>query len=339
MDVLFPCVAGLDVHKDTVDACVRRLAPEAKRKATTAVRTFHTTTDQILALADWLAEQGVTHAALESTGVYWKPIGNLLEGQFELLLVNAQHVKQVPGRKTDVKDCEWLAQLLQVGLLRSSFVAPPPQRDLRELTRQRRQLIQTKAAVANRIPRVLEDANVKLGSVASDVLGVSGRQMLRALIDGEDDAAKLAELAQGRLRAKIPALKLALCGRVTEHHRFLLRLLVEEVTQFETWIRRINQGIEAVLPALFAEAIVRLTTIPGLDVRAAETVLAEIGVDLTPFASSGLLAAWAGVSPGNDESAGKRRSGRTPKGNRWLRTTLVQVAWAASRTKDTYFAA
>jgi transposase len=340
MDIVYSCCAGLDVHKDTVVVCVRRLRTGAKRKTDSQVRTFGTMTEQILALADWLVEEGVTHVAMESTGVYWKPIWNLLEsGPYAMLLVNAQHIKQVPGRKTDVKDCEWIAQLLQCGLLRGSFVPPPPQRDLRELTRQRRKLIQAKAAVANRIQKILEDANIKLGSVATDVLGKSGRAMLRALIAGEDDPAVLAELALRKLRAKIPQLRAALRGGVTENHRFLLKLLLEEVTQMEAWIEQLIQRIVAVLPVPFAEAIKRLTTIPGIEERAAENILAEIGVNMDQFASVGHLASWTGMCSGNRQSGGKRYSGRTTKGNLWLRATLVQVAWAASHTKGTYFAA
>jgi transposase len=339
MDIVYPCCAGLDVHKETIVVCVRRLRTGAKQKTESEVRTFGTVTAQILALADWLTEQGVTHLAMESTGVYWKPIWNLLEcGPYEMLLVNAQHIKQVPGRKTDVKDCEWLAQLLQCGLLRGSFVPPPEQRELRELTRQRRQLTQAKSAVANRIQKILEDANIKLGSVASDVLGKSGRDMLRAIIAGQEDAEVLAELARRKLRAKIPQLRLALRGRVTENHRFLLKLLLEEVTQMEAWIEQISQRLVAVFPLPFAEAIQRLTTIPGIDVQAAQNIVAEIGVNMEQFATAGHLASWAGMSSGNRQSGGKRYSGRTTKGNVWLRGTLVQVAWAASHTKETYFA-
>lgn len=337
MDILYPCCAGLDVHKETVVACVRRL--HAKGKVQQPTRTFGTTTSELLALADWLAEQAVTHVAMESTGVYWKPIWNILEGQFEILLVNAQHIKQVPGRKTDVKDAEWIAQLLQHGLLRGSFVPGTPQRELRELTRQRRQLIQARASVANRIQKVLEDANIKLASVATDVLGVSGRDMLEAIIAGQDDPKVLAELARRRLRAKIPQLQLALRGRVTEHHRFLLRLLLDELTHLEGLIARLTERIQRVMPGPFAEAVQRLATIPGIDERAAENILAEIGIAMDQFPSEGHLASWSGMCSGNRESAGKRQSGRTSKGNRWLRATLVQVAWAASHTKGTYLAA
>ena len=337
MDTLYPRCAGLDVHKQTVVACVRRAGAGGKARQQT--RTFGTTTAQLLGLADWLAEEGVTHVAMESTGVYWKPVWNLLEGQFQVLLVNAQHIKQVPGRKTDVRDAEWIAQLLQHGLLKASFVPCTPQRALRELARQRRQLVRAKAALANRIQKVLEDANVKLGSVASDVLGVSGRDMLRALIAGQEDPRVLAELARGKLRAKVPQLQSALRGRVTEHHRFLLGLLLEQVEQHEAWVRRLSERIAAVMPAPFGEAVRRLVTIPGVDERAAQDIVAEVGTDMGQFPSAGHLASWAGMCSGNHESAGKRQGGRTTKGNRWLRVTLVQVAWAASHTKGTYLAA
>jgi transposase len=337
MDILYACCAGLDVHKETVVATVRRRLDNGKIQQQT--RTYGTMTEQLLELADWLDAQGATHLAMESTGVYWKPIWNLLEDRFEILLVNAQHIKHVPGRKTDVKDSEWIAQLLQCGLLRGSFVPAPPQRQLRELTRQRRQLVHSKASVANRIQKVLEDANIKLGSVATDVLGVSGRDMLRALIAGETDPVKLAELARRKLRAKIPALRLALAGRVTEHHRFLLGLLLDELTHLEGLIDRLTARITEVLPAPFVEAIQRLATIPGIDVRAAENILAETGVDMEVFPTDGHLASWVGMCSGQRESAGKRQSGRTRKGNQWLRTTLVQVAWAASHTKHTYLSA
>lgn len=337
MDIVYACCAGLDVHKETVVVTVRRRHDTGKVDQWT--RTYGTMTAQLLELADWLEDEGVTHLAMESTGVYWKPIWNLLESRFEILLVNAQHIKHVPGRKTDVKDSEWIAQLLQCGLLRGSFVPETPQRELRELTRQRRQLVHSKASVSNRIQKVLEDANIKLGSVASDVLGVSGRDMLRALIAGETDPVKLAELARRKLRAKIPALRLALRGRVTEHHRFLLGLLLDELTHLEGLIERLTGRITEVLPTPFAQAIERLVTIPGIDERAAENILAEIGVDMDVFPTAGHLASWTGMCSGQRESAGKRQSGRTRKGNQWLRTTLVQVAWAASHTKRTYLSA
>jgi transposase len=337
MDIVYACCAGLDVHKETVVATVR--CRSGKGSVRQQTRTFGTMTGELLALADWLATEGVTHAAMESTGVYWKPIWNLLEDQFQVLLVNARHIKQVPGRKTDVKDSEWIAQLLQCGLLRGSFVPATPQRHLRELTRQRRQLIQTTAAVANRIQKVLEDANIKLGSVATDVLGVSGRDMLRALVAGQDDPQVLAELARGKLRSKIPALRQALHGRVTDHHRFLLQLLLDEMTHLEALVARLDARIQEELPVPFAQAIRRLDTIPGINGQAAENILAEIGPDMSQFPTAGHLASWAGMCSGNRESAGKRQTGKAGKGNKWLRATLVQTAWAASHTKNTYLSA
>src|SRR4051812_5673323 len=275
---------------------------------------------------------------MESTGVYWKPVFNLIEGQAEVLLVNAQHIKQVPGRKTDVRDCEWIAQLLQHGLLKASFVPPAPIRELRDLTRQRVQLVQERAAVANRIQKVLEDANVKLASVASDVLGESGRSMLRALIGGETDPERLADLARKRLREKLPELRRALRGRVTEHHRFLLRLHLDHLQHLEALVARVGERIETAM-APFADAAGRLATIPGVSERIAEVLVAEVGADMDQFPTSRHLASWAGMCQGNNESAGKRRSGRTTRGSRWLRTALVQAAWAASRSKGTYLSA
>jgi transposase len=336
MDTLYARCAGLDVHKGNVVACLR--CCDRPGKACEEVRTFLAMTRDLLALSDWLAEHGVTHVAMESTGVYWKPVFNLLEGRFTVILVNAEHIKQVPGRKTDVKDCQWIAQLLQHGLLKASFVPPEPIRQLRDLTRQRTQLIGERSAAASRIQKVLEDANIKLAGVATDVLGASGRDMLEALIAGETDPAKLADLARRRLRAKLPALRQALRGRVTEHHRFLLRLHLDHIAQLDELIGRLGGRIEEAL-APFAPALERLQTIPGVSQRAAETVVAEIGNDMGRFPTSGQLAAWAGMCPGNNESAGKRRSGRSRQGNRWLKRILVQAAWAASRTKGTYLAA
>jgi transposase len=336
MDLLYPHCAGCDVHKDSVVVCVRH--QEAGGRVRKEVRTFGTMTRDLLALADWLIAEGVTHVAMESTGVYWRPIYAVLEGHVTILLVNAQHLKQVPGRKTDVRDCEWIAQLLQHGLLRASFVPPPPIRELRELTRQRTVLVAQKASVANRIQKILEDANVKLGSVASDILGKSGRAMIEALIAGETDPAKLADLALRRMRQKIPQLQLALTGRVTPHHRFLFKLLLDEVTALEGFIERLDLHIEeAMVP--FAEVQKRLTTIPGVDRCVAEKVVAEMGVTMDVFASAHHLASWVGLSPGNNESAGKQRSGRITRGNRWLRSVLVQAAWAATRKRNCYLAA
>ena len=295
-------------------------------------------TCDLLALSDWLAGQGVEHVALESTGVYWKPVFNILEGRFGVMLVNARHIKQVPGRKTDVRDCAWIAQLLQHGLLRASFVPPPPIRELRDLTRPRAQLVAEKATAANRIQKVLEDASLKLASEATDVLGESGRDMLRALIAGETDSVALAELARGRLRAKIPQLQLALRGRVTEHRRFLLQPYLEHVDHLEGLMRRLSGRVEEVL-APQAGTVDRLKTIPGVSDRLAEVLVAELGTDMSPFPSADHLASWAGMCPGLDQSAGKRRSGRVPMGNRWLKQALVQAGWAASHTKGTYLSA
>src|SRR3954454_22192357 len=329
VDTLHPCCAGLDVHKQIVVACVRK--SQGGGKVRSEVRTFRTETNALLEMADWLTDEGVTVVAMESTGVYWKPIWNLLEGVVELVLVNAEHIKAVPGRKTDVKDSEWIAQLLQHGLLKPSFVPGKPIRQLRDLTRQRTQLTRQKVRVANRIQKTLEDANVKLASVASDVLGASGRDMLKAIIAGEDDPVVLADLARQRLREKIPQLREALSGQVEDHHRFLLGMLMDRVEFLEAQIARLSARIAEVMPAPFAEAIQRLDTIPGIDLRAAENVIVEVGSDMSQFPSAAHLASWVGVCPGNNESAGKRKSGRTTKGNKWLRVVLVQCAWAASK--------
>jgi transposase len=332
MEIIYPCCAGLDVHKKTIVACVRRLGPDGR--ADVQVQSFGATTVELLALGDWLAAHGVARVAMESTGVYWKPVWHLLEDRFELLLVNAQHIKQVPGRKTDVKDCQWIAELLQYGLLRASFVPPKPIRELRDLTRQRTQLVGERARAVNRVQKVLEDANIKLAGVAADVLGVSGRAMIRSLIVGRDDPSELAELARGRMRSKRPQLREALRGRVDEHHRFLLATLLDQIEALEGLIGRFDARIAAVA-APYEEAVQRMRTIPGVDRRAAEVLLAEVGPDMGQFPTAGHLCSWAGMCPGNNESAGKRRSGRTTPGSRWLRSALVQAAWAASHTKAT----
>ena len=336
MDLILADCAGLDVHKKTVVACIRRTAADGT--VTAEVRTFGTMTAELLALADWLDAAEVRHVAMESTGVYWKPIFNLLEGRFQVILVNAQRLKQVPGRKTDVKDAEWIAQLLQYGLLSPSFIPPPEIRELRDLTRQRTELVRERATVANRIQKILEDANIKLGDVASDVLGVSGRAMIRAIIAGQDDPERLAELARRSLRGKIPELKRALHGRVTEHHRFLLQALLDQIEALEGLIARFGARIDQAMTPMSAAAD-RLRGIPGVGERAAEVILAEVGPDMSVFPTAGHLSSWAGLCPGNHESGGKRRTGKTTKGSQWLRTTLVQVAWAASHTKETIFGA
>jgi transposase len=339
MDTMYPHCAGLDVHKDSVYACVRHLDPGCGGRARREVRSFGTSTRALLALSEWLAAEGVTHAAMESTGVYWHPVWNVLEDRFAVMVVNARHIKQVPGRKTDVTDCQWIAQLLQHGLLRASFVPERAVRELRDLTRQRARLIQEKSRVANRVQRTLETANVKLGSVASDVLGVSGRLMIRALVDGEKTPEQMADLARLRLRDKIPQLREALAGRVTPHHRFMLRRLMDHVEYLEGQIEAFDLQIAEVLRPLERTAVTMLDAIPGVDVRAAQVIVAEIGTDMTRFPSAGHLCSWAGVCPGNHASAGKRKRGATTEGNRWLKRTLMQSAWAASRTRDSYFQA
>jgi len=336
MDTLHRCCAGLDVHKETVVACVRRVSQ--KGQVTKEVRTFSTMTRELLQLGDWLEERQVTHVAMESTGVYWKPVYNLLEDRFEVLLVNAQHIKKVPGRKTDVKDCEWIAELLQHGLLRGSFIPDQPVRELRDLTRQRTQLIRQRASVVNRIHKVLEDANIKLTSVATDVMGRSCQEMLEGLLAGETDTVKLADLAQRRLRSKIPQLRLALEGRLTDHHRFLLRMHLDHIRALEALMGRLSERIEELmLPFAWAEQL--LDTIPGINRETAQSLIAELGANMAQWPTDRHLASWAGLCPGNNESAGKRRSGKTTKGSPWLRRVLVQAAWAAARSKETYLRA
>jgi transposase len=295
-------------------------------------------TDDLLALADWLGERGVTYVAMESTGVFWKPLWNLLEDRFALLLVNAQHVKAVPGRKTDVRDCEWLADLLRHGLLKASFVPDRAHRELRELSRYRTSLVTERAAAVNRLQKVLEGANIKLAAVASNVVGVSARAMLERLLAGDTDTAALAELAKGKLRHKMADLARALVGRLGDHQRFMVAHHLAHVDFLDESIAAVSAEIDArMAPA--AEAVARLDTIPGVGKRTAETLVAEMGTDMSRFPSAGHLASWAGVCPGSDESAGKRRSGRTRKGNPWLRTALVEAAQATARTKNTYLAA
>src|SRR6516162_2784410 len=336
MEVVYPCCCGLDVHKKRITACV--LWAEAKGKSRKEKRGFGTFTHDLLRLADWLAECGVTHVALESTGVYWKPVWNLLEGQFEVLLVNAQHIKAVPGRKTDQKDSEWIANLLQHGLLRASFVPPTPIRELRDLTRYRASLAQEINRIANRIQKVLEDANIKLGSVATDTLGASGRAMLEAIVSGEQDSQRLAEMSRGLLRNKIPQLQQALEGRVTEHHRFLLRELLDHLYFVESKMRRIEQEVEERLGP-FQHEVVRLCTIPGVDRVTAWGLLAEIGLNMRQFPDAQHLASWAGLCPGSHESAGKRKSGKIRKGSLWLRRCLCPAAWAVSTKRNNYLSA
>jgi transposase len=338
MDTLFAKVAGLDVHLKGIQCAVR--CRQESGKLMTQVRSFGTMTRDLRALADYLQALGVTHVAMEATGVLWKPVWNIVEGRFTLLLVNPRHLKKVPGRKTDVSDAEWIAQLLQCGLLRGSFVPPRALRNLRDLTRHRAQLVGEHTRVANRIHKLLEDANIKLGAVASDVLGKSGRAMLRALLRGEQDTDKLADLALRRMRRKIPQLKLALEGNCTAHHRYLLGRLLSHVNYLENQSAQLSVHIAHRLNELLPlEAYARLDAIPGVSRTTIENVLAEIGVDMTIFPDEHHLASWTGICPGNEESAGRRLRSRTRKGNRWLRRALAEAAWAASKVKHSYLSA
>jgi len=299
------------------------------------IKTFSTMSFDLLILRDWLTGNRVTHVAMESTGIYWKPVYNLLEDQFQVLLVNAHHVRALPGRKTDVKDCEWIADLLAHGLVRGSFIPPEPIRDLRDLTRYRKSLIDERIREVNRMHKLLESANIKLASVATNVMGVSGKNMLHALLGGEADPEILAELARGRLRKKIPALKQALEGRVRPHHRFMLETILVHIDFLDESIATVSKEVVSRLDP-FAQTVELLCTIPGVERRTAEVIISEIGTDMSRFPSANHLASWAGLCPGNNESAGKRKTGKTRKGDQWLRRALVEVAWAASRTKESY---
>lgn len=359
MRIMYQRVAGLDVHKKTVVACRMQVTDE--QRIVWETRTFGTMTRDLLQLHDWLGEWDVVQVALESTGDYWKPVFNLLEESYEVVLVNAQHVKKVPGRKTDVSDAEWLAELQLHGLLRASFIPAKPQRVLRELTRYRTTQVRARVRIVNRIEKLLEGTNIKLSSVVSDLTGVSATAILRELAAGADDPQALAELAKGRLRNKLEELEAALTGSVEEHQRFILALQLEHIDTLDEQIARLSQRIIQHLEQMpdnppddtasgtaepqedatvsWAEAVTLLDTIPGVDQRAAEVILAEIGVDMRQFPSAADLASWAGFAPGNHQSGGKRYSGRTTKGNRAIRAILTQAAWAASRTKDTYLKA
>jgi transposase len=328
--------AGLDVHRAQVTACVR--VPDRGRERAQEVAEFQTTVRGLLALRDWLKAHGVTQVAMEATGVYWKPVWAILEDEFDCLLVNARHVKQVPGRKTDVGDAAWLCQLLEAGLLQRSFVPPKPIRALRNLTRYRKAQIGERQREANRLHKLLEDTGIKLDCVASDILGASGRAMLDALVQGTTDPEVLAELAKGKLRAKIPALREALVGRFDRHHALLVSAILAHLDFLDEQIQLLSDEIsEQLIP--FAAAVELLRTIPGVQQRTAEVIVAEIGVDMSRFPTARQLASWAGQCPGNDRSAGKRRSGKTRHGSRWLDSALTEAAMATARTNDVYLAA
>jgi transposase len=363
MRIIYRSVAGLDVHKKTVVAT--RMRVDEEERLVWDTKTFGTMTHDLLAMLDWLAEWECTHVAMESTGDYWKPVFNVLEGTFEVYLVNAQHVKHVPGRKTDVTDSAWLAELMLHGLLKPSFIPPKPQRALRDLTRYRTKLVQERSRTVNRVQKLLEGANIKLGSVVSDVMGVSAQTMMAELCTGRMSPQEMAHLARGTLRGKIPELEQALTGVVEAHHRFLLSkqlahidFLDEQVADISTEIARQLEEMSApprtpeedpsyppttesgsdngVAPLTWTEAVELLDTIPGVNVKTAESILAEMGLDMSRFPTADNLTAWAGLAPGNYESAGKRYSGRRRKGNQPLATTMVQAAWSAVRTKGTY---
>jgi transposase len=336
MEVLHPHCAGLDVHKDSVVACVRHIVDGAVKRE---VRSFQTTTKGLMALSEWLSAEGCTHVVMEATGVYWKPVWHILsDGEFELVLANAAHVKNVPGRKTDVNDATWLAELLAHGLVRGSFVPDEQTQEMRNLLRTRKQLVRERSRHIQRLQKTLEDANIKLDSVISDILGLSGRRMIEALIAGEIDPNALAALAHRRIKASPAELEAALRGRVTRHHRFLLGLHLQQIDAIDAAINQIDPEVDALVEP-FRTAVQLLTTIPGIDALSACVILAEIGRDMSRFPTAGHLISWAGLCPKNDESAGKRRSTRMRKGAPWLKTTLVQCASAAARKKASYLQA
>jgi transposase len=335
METLHERCAGLDVHKDTVVACVRIAAGRSTQRE---LRTFATTTSGLLELHDWLFEHAVKHVAMEATGVYWKPVWHLLEDSFGLILANASHIKAVPGRKTDTNDATWIADLLAHGLIRASFVPPTPIQELRDLTRTRKQLVQERTRYVQRIQKVLEDANLKIASYISDLLGKSGRAVLNGLIEGYSSPEVLVNLTGGRLKASRAELLEALRGRVTKHHRFMLKLHLRQIHQLDLSIEELEaQAGTAMEP--FRGRVAQLKAIPGISDTAAHVLIAEIGVDMSVFPSAGHLLSWAGMCPRSDESAGKRRSTRLRQGAPWLKATLVQIAWAAARQKNSYFRA
>ena len=336
MRAIYERVAGLDVHKKVIVACIQILQTDGNWQV--EKRNFGTMTADLLVLSDWLLSHEISHVAMESTGEYWKPVFNILENNFEVIIVNAQHICKVPGRKTDQSDAEWIAELMQYGLLKASFIPPLGQRELRELTRYRSTFVRERATLVNRVQKALESANIKLASVASDVLGVSGRAMLNALIEGKATPSEMADLAKGRMREKREELNKALEGRVKPHHRFVLTELLCQIDSLDEAIARFDEQIKDYCRP-FEEAVTQLDTIPGVARQTAEIIVSEIGVDMSRFPTADHLAAWAGVAPGNNESAGKRRSGKTRPGNKSLRAALNQAAHGAAHTKNTYLTA
>jgi transposase len=336
MEVLHAHCAGLDVHKESVVACVRHMADS---KVRAIARTFKTTTQELMALSNWLSAEGATHIAMEATGIYWKPVWHILsDGEFELILANAAHVKNVPGRKTDVNDATWLADLMAHGLIRASFVPDEPTQQMRDLLRTRKQMVRERSSHTQRIQKTLEDANIKLDSVVTDILGLSGRRIIEALIAGQTMPQALATLAHRRIHASVDELEAALRGRVTRHHRFLLKLHLDQIDAIDAALARIDEEVSVNVEP-FRAAIELLTTIPGIGSLASQVLVSEIGIDMSRFQTAGHLISWAGLCPKNDESAGKRRSNRMKKGAPWLKTTLIQCAWAASRKKNSYLQA
>ena len=336
MEAIIERCCGIDVHKRNIVVCLAVGKPHEKPKTT--IRTFTTMTRDLLACRDWLVSESCTHAVVESTGVYWKPVFNILEDSMEVVLANARDVKNVPGRKTDVKDCEWLAQLLRHGLVKGSFIPPKPIRELRDLTRYREKLTQKRSSEINRIQKFLEDANIKLSSFATDITGVSAQNMIYHLIQDDMSPQEMADLAKGRLRNKIEDLEKSLEGYITDHHRLILQLTFQMIASYDEAIEKLNKEIDKRMEPFQKEAE-GVQTIPGVKKKFAERIIAEIGVDMSRFPSDSHISSWAGASPGNNESAGKRRSGRVTQGNKWLKSALVEAAWAASRTKKTYLSA